>query len=235
MSEKVGETSKIESPGLLIGAYGWRHPQWAGSFYPDDMPEDWWLPYYSNEFSVVLVPECDIHNAVGISSDMIESWGDDVNDGFLFFIELNDIQNCQKVVSLLEPIWPFIGGFVLNCQVAESGQFIDAVNVLNKVAPVCIGKQAADLIEKSINHGDLSVRPGQFGYSQETDVEAMAGDMALVLCEKLTDSGPKKIRELVDNCLVNMKGVPFQALFVGGGASSADIAKQAITIKDFIE
>lgn len=43
-------------PRVLIGAAGWAHPGWMGSFYPDDLPEDWRLAYYANLYRVVLVP-----------------------------------------------------------------------------------------------------------------------------------------------------------------------------------
>ena len=41
---------------ILIGAYGWRHQGWQDAFYPDDLPQDWQLGYYSNEFPVVMIP-----------------------------------------------------------------------------------------------------------------------------------------------------------------------------------
>lgn len=42
---------------VLIGARGWRHPGWQNSFYPDDLPQDWQLTYYSNEFPMVVIRE----------------------------------------------------------------------------------------------------------------------------------------------------------------------------------
>lgn len=41
---------------ILIGAYGWLHPQWDDEFYPDDLPTDWKIGYYGNEYPVVVVP-----------------------------------------------------------------------------------------------------------------------------------------------------------------------------------
>jgi len=41
---------------VLIGACGWRHPQWDTSFYPEDLPPEWQLAYYGNEYPVVLIP-----------------------------------------------------------------------------------------------------------------------------------------------------------------------------------
>ncbi len=42
---------------LQVGTLGWNHANWVGGFYPDDMPEDWWLDYYANLYRVVLVPQ----------------------------------------------------------------------------------------------------------------------------------------------------------------------------------
>jgi len=42
---------------LVVGAYGWNQSGWLESFYPEDMPEDWRLDYYSQFFQAVLVPE----------------------------------------------------------------------------------------------------------------------------------------------------------------------------------
>jgi len=42
---------------VLIGARGWQHPGWQGSFYPDDLPQSWRLAYYANEFSMVVIRE----------------------------------------------------------------------------------------------------------------------------------------------------------------------------------
>lgn len=44
---------------LTIGAESWLHKDWEGSFYPEGMPEDWRLDFYSNQFYCVLVPEED--------------------------------------------------------------------------------------------------------------------------------------------------------------------------------
>lgn len=43
---------------ILTGTAGWKHPGWANEvFYPEDLPEDWYLSFYANEFPVVLVPD----------------------------------------------------------------------------------------------------------------------------------------------------------------------------------
>lgn len=41
---------------IQLAARGWQHSRWCDGFYPEDLPADWQLSYYSNEFDAVLVP-----------------------------------------------------------------------------------------------------------------------------------------------------------------------------------
>ncbi|MET0024770.1 MAG: hypothetical protein ABW085_10945 [Sedimenticola sp.] len=70
---------------LLIGARDWEHPAWCGDFYPDDLPEDWRLTYYANEFMSVLLPA---ERWVDAREEAVEEWCDSVHDRFTFFLEL---------------------------------------------------------------------------------------------------------------------------------------------------
>jgi len=38
-----------------LGACDWRHPEWLGPFYPEDMPEEWQLAFYYTQFSCVWI------------------------------------------------------------------------------------------------------------------------------------------------------------------------------------
>ncbi len=68
-----------------VGARGWDHPAWVGSLYPTDLPSDWRLAYYANEFSVVMVEQAGWLAVEDFSS---LGWADDVPDEFRFFLEL---------------------------------------------------------------------------------------------------------------------------------------------------
>ncbi|HKJ09127.1 MAG TPA: DUF72 domain-containing protein [Gammaproteobacteria bacterium] len=72
-------------PLLEVGARGWDHDAWVGSFYPDDLPAAWRLAYYANEFSTVLVP---VGQWQGADPGEIAGWAADVPERFVFFVEL---------------------------------------------------------------------------------------------------------------------------------------------------
>lgn len=69
---------------MLIAAYGWEHEAWSGSFYPDDLPPDWRLGYYANEFDAVVVPFVAWQ---GQTVATLRSWCDEVSAGFRFVLE----------------------------------------------------------------------------------------------------------------------------------------------------
>lgn len=42
---------------MTIGARGFQHPGWWGTYYPGDLPEEWRLPFYCNQYRAVLIPQ----------------------------------------------------------------------------------------------------------------------------------------------------------------------------------
>jgi hypothetical protein len=86
---------------IRIGSLGWDHKDWQGQFYPDDLPADWRLSYYANEFSVVLVPF-----SVWTADECAKcvTWHDDVPESFRFVLDITpfsgekDVLRCLKVV-----------------------------------------------------------------------------------------------------------------------------------------
>jgi hypothetical protein len=91
---------------IRLGAYGWRHKHWLNTFYPEDLPEDWQLTYYANEFNTVLVPAD--YWRVNEPPDC-EHWLDSVHDDFRFFVEchagmldyvsLSELSECLKALQ----------------------------------------------------------------------------------------------------------------------------------------
>jgi hypothetical protein len=94
---------------LTVGSCGWKHKSWLDSFYPDDLPEDWQLTYYANEFSGVLIPvdylqatECDI-----------EQWCDDAADGFSFYLLWPETGDDQLLVNQLSQFGDRLAGILM--------------------------------------------------------------------------------------------------------------------------
>ena len=91
----------------LIGAEAWQVPRWEQEYYPDDLPEEWQLSYYANEFSTTLI---DCHRYLGTESlDYLAEALEDCHDEF-------------------RPVLSVHGGKVVPQQVAE---FIDFLELLD--------------------------------------------------------------------------------------------------------
>ena len=90
---------------VLVGAMNWNRPDWRGSFYPEDLPDDWMLSYYNTQFQAVYLPAV-IWQA---TSDAIwAQWLGDTQDGFCFVLEPGDAGAVPPVsprVLLATPAW----------------------------------------------------------------------------------------------------------------------------------
>jgi hypothetical protein len=69
---------------IEIAAHGWQGPEWE-HFYPDDLPAEWRLAYYGNEFFAVVVP----YGEWSVAGDeALLAWSREVKEGFHFYWEL---------------------------------------------------------------------------------------------------------------------------------------------------
>jgi len=70
---------------IEAGSLGWTHPSWDNDYYPEDLPEDWRLDYYSHHFQVILMQTSEWLQA---SEDDAAQWLVDVKDSFVFFLAI---------------------------------------------------------------------------------------------------------------------------------------------------
>lgn len=73
---------------LMIGAVGWEHPAWDGLFYPDDLPPEWRLTYYANEFPSLLLP---VEAWLAGDRERFCGWREDVSEQFRFVLDVSGI------------------------------------------------------------------------------------------------------------------------------------------------
>jgi hypothetical protein len=77
-------TPQMPLSSLTLGGYGWTPSDWLKAFYPDDLPLDWQVSYYANEFNSVVLP------AGGWGQVLLQArfWSEEVNKGFCFYPEI---------------------------------------------------------------------------------------------------------------------------------------------------
>ncbi len=96
---------------VLIGARGCLHPDWVGAFYPDDLPADWRLAYYANEFNLLVIEWAQLENTLTLMED--------VADEFRFVVELPvsvDEQHLSTYVARLQQAGKHCAGVIVETE-----------------------------------------------------------------------------------------------------------------------
>lgn len=123
---------------IIVAARGWSHSDWCGDFYPDDLPEDWQLAYYSNEFRAVLVPAMAFS---GIDPLEVERWVEDASEDFGFCLEVTDLLTDWDAFALAaKPLGEHLQGILLRPQEvdADLAMIASCLDAATEVAPVCV-------------------------------------------------------------------------------------------------
>jgi hypothetical protein len=139
---------------VLIGAVSWRHAGWRGNFYPDDLPEEWQLGFYGNEFRVAMLPAAEWPADARAVADLLTDCG----DSLVFICEL-PVSRCD------EADWP------ANLRILQS--FGD--RLLGVIVPL----QAAALARHLAEHCRVCIDTG----SHSTQAQQLAAaDARLGIC-----------------------------------------------------
>ena len=85
MNVSSGNT-KQQLADVVVGARGWLHEQWIRSYYPEDIPGEWRLGFYANEFNTLLVPWAQWSESIEVLEEGLE----DTDDDFHLYLELPD-------------------------------------------------------------------------------------------------------------------------------------------------
>ena len=73
------------APRLLLGLAGWPRPAWRNGYFPDDLPPDWELAYYSNDADCLCLRAAQWS---GMDQAQIGAWLEDIPPHFRFYLEL---------------------------------------------------------------------------------------------------------------------------------------------------
>lgn len=123
---------------VLVAARGWSHPAWLENFYPDDLPEDWQLAYYSNEFRAIVVPA---QTWKDLDVADVERWVEDTNSGFVFYLEVeNPLTDWAHAAALFKMLGSQLGGILLRPTEVDSDLSLMATSIAaaGKLAPTSI-------------------------------------------------------------------------------------------------
>lgn len=137
------------SSHFIIGAYGWDYAQWAPSFYPEDLPGDWRLTYYSRFFASVIVPaDCARELTPARCITMLK----DVSESFEFFLEIDPEWLVKgdflaTWLSAIDALKPQLSGFLVpedpQATTAPRQALLDNLHILAQCAPVYLAADSS--------------------------------------------------------------------------------------------
>ena len=81
---------------IRVGAVDWRRPDWNGTFYPADMPEEWRLTFYSSQFNCVYLEAAAWQ---GVDAAELARWHDDVHSRFVFLLAAAPGWDCPAALG----------------------------------------------------------------------------------------------------------------------------------------
>lgn len=116
---------------VLVGTVGWLHDNWQGSYYPEDLPKDWRLDFYSNQFYCVLVEQA---QWMAWKQEEIEEIAENLEgEDFHFTFEVNSTQGGHKLTQLKAILGELFHGVLVNEQVDKTLYADLAVEVTKRV------------------------------------------------------------------------------------------------------
>lgn len=186
---------------IIVAARGWAHPAWCDGFYPDDLPEDWQLAYYSNEFHAVVVPAADFADVDPLE---VERWVEDASEDFEFYLEVMDLfTDWTKFARAAKPLGEHLQGILLRPIKVDDdlAMIASSLDAATAIAPVCvlppedvkISESGRDLLSQhrvelcwNTNSGEPVWRGGGFAVARVTGNNHYT---------------PRKWRETIEACL----------------------------------
>ena len=226
----------IETHRVAIGACGWKHAAWLDEFYAEDLPEDWQLGFYSNEYSVVYVPASD-----WVDRSDLEEWGDDVSESFRFILEipaqlLRDDAAYMSALEKAKTLSEFCLGFVFRLDAnicKESGLFQSRYREASAVAPVCVDKPGVECppdFEQILLKNNIS----ELWDGKSSEVEGLGrGRLAIT---RISSDGldMRSLRAVIETCLSVSSDDCVSVLVIEGEPPSLEMMRNANTLLNLL-
>ena len=222
----------LESHRILIGTCGWLHDNWQESFYPEDLPADWYLGYYGNEFPVVLVGEKEWQQG-----GSAKQWLEETDDLPMFICEIplqetgNDVlQQADSYLKAASQMGERCLGIVCRVSNSISSEALKSLlQACQAIAPTVLAMNDPSSQVQAIMN-ELQVNP--LWTSAEANEDH--GGSLFIAC---LDSSKLKLPELrtsIENLLAKQSEQTTLVLLIGGENPDIEIIKQAKVMLDLI-
>ena len=88
----------MNKPSVRVGVYNWAEFARDDSFYPEDMPAEWRLSYFANEFESA----CLDLSASGLSAALLGESLEDLAENFELSLAVSEISHIATILELIQ-------------------------------------------------------------------------------------------------------------------------------------
>ncbi|NOX75675.1 MAG: hypothetical protein GXP17_03470 [Gammaproteobacteria bacterium] len=221
---------------FFVAPRGWAHSDWHGDFFPDDLPDDWRLSYFSNEFRAVVLPESDW---LGMAVVEIERWVSDTPEAFLFYLEIESLTvDWSRVAELIQPIGGQLGGFILRPDAVDEDLALMASSLDSATALAPVSLLLPEGMEPSVSGLSLVTKCGvELGWRAQTGIPYWrGGGLAVTHVPSNVNDTPRQWRETIEASLAGGSGGAHRVMLVvlEGSAPKLDHLRAAVMIGDML-
>lgn len=221
----------------MVGTIGWDHDNWAGNFYPDDLPDDWRFAYYSNDYRAVLVP-ADHFEAAG--KEAVSEWLEDCDEAFGFVVEIPqfclDNASADSLQAFLDDISPLHSrtrGFLLSLGEITSqvvARLQPRLELLQEFGPVCIDFEGASETSGKLMQLMADYSVGLCWRPDASKAPKDGGALMLALSDEEDPRHQRKIIEALEQWMQRGDGLAGLFLKSPAAASQARIVAEMLGV-----
>lgn len=212
---------------LLIGSCGWQHEGWQDSYYPADLPPEWLLGYYSNEFPLAVITEREQALETDLPAEMA-----DCREDLWVLVNVPNDAGLESAVGLLQQL-PRPGGVLLQLDPAAHS---DPEAWLAQIAPrlngypLCV--DPSRLLDEAWRDA-LRARSIGWSWNSHSDADGLAlGPLAVIRVGG--ECSARQLREYLEAALAVSHPARDVALVLDGQPPDMETLRQAKQIEELL-
>lgn len=181
-----------------LGTSGWSYSDWKGRFYPEDISQKTWLPYYAEHFNTV---EINMTFYRFPKAETLKGWKDKVPDDFKFTLKANrQITHLKKIRGVKSDVRYF-------CILADSlGEKLGCI--LFQLPPSL--RLDIDLLEEflqSLSSNTKNVIEFRHESWYREEVYTLLRDYKTIFCAVSSTKVPKSVIQTDETCYFRFHGL----------------------------
>jgi len=221
---------------VLVGSVGWQHLAWQDSYYPEDLPPDWRLGFYANEFALAVITELEQEFSEDLFAEIEEC-----NDRLSVMIQLKLVPSPADAGQQLRDAGEFAtrlgqrcAGILVQLDPAAFGDPAVLLSLLAEVPtdiPLCldpVGTALSPALREQLRDKDIG-----WSWNNDSDSDGLAiGRLGVITVQG--DQPPTALRERVETALKYSSDEHRMALVFAGDPPSVEQMRQAKTIEELL-